>query len=79
MMVHVQAQNRYGVAVLVLRETDSGDLDMQHLAELLEARDDQGFTLVSISHIPTSSGRVYDAAAVGEAVSRHPGVLGHPR
>ena len=38
------------------------------------ARADGPVTLVSISHIPTSSGRVYDAEGVGSVVAKFPGV-----
>ena len=37
------------------------------------SRDTDSFTLVSITHIPTSSGRVYDAEGVGAVVAKYPG------
>jgi hypothetical protein len=75
---HVQVQERFGTEVIVLRETEEADLDLDHLEEVLQAGpgsrgDGAGFTLVSISHIPTSSGRVYDAEGVGRIVSHFPG------
>jgi hypothetical protein len=73
-----QVARRFGVTIQVIHETTDGDIDIQHLDELLHSREFQGFTLVSISHIPTSSGRVYDAAAVGRSVARHPGTHSPP-
>jgi hypothetical protein len=46
---------------------------LQHLDTLLQSRDTDSFTLVSITHIPTSSGRVYDAEGVGAVVAKYPG------
>lgn len=68
-------QKRFGTDIIVLRETESKDIDLQHLEELLSQRSasDTALTLVSITHVPTSSGRVYDAAGIGSVVQRHPG------
>lgn len=70
-----QMQQRFGTAIHVLRETGSRDLDLDHLEELLSTNPvaDDALTLVSITHIPTSSGRIYDAEGVGAVVTRHPG------
>ena len=69
----LQVAKRFDVAIHVIRETADGDIDIGHLEQVLD-EPASGFTLVSVSHIPTSSGRVYDAEAVGAAVARHPGM-----
>lgn len=69
----LQVQERFGVTIDVIEETPEGDLDIAHLESLLAALEPGVFALVSVSHIPTSSGRVYDAVAVGRAVAKHPG------
>jgi hypothetical protein len=75
---HLQVQERFGVSITVLRETAEGDLDLDHLHSILQSStggqgDGAGLTVVSISHVPTSSGRVYDAEGVGSVVSQFPG------
>ena len=70
----MQVAKRFGTEVCVVKETADGDIDTEHLQLLLNTSGGlPGLTVVSISHIPTSSGRVYDAAAVGRCVSAHPG------
>ena len=44
-------------------QDDEGDIDIGALEEMLQRAPAR---LVAITHIPTSSGRVYNAAAVGE-------------
>lgn len=48
------------------RQDDEGDIDTAELRRML-ARGPSPPRLVAITHVPTSSGRVYDAAAVGRA------------
>lgn len=76
-LAYLQMQKRFGVDIRIIEETPDGVLDLQHLQELLERASDEtkGLILVSISHIPTSSGRVYDAVAVGRIVHQFPGVV----
>ena len=81
----LQVQKRFGTEIQVVQETEDGDIDLQHLDTLLQSRDTDSFTLVSITHIPTSSGRVYDAEGVGAVVAQYPGApstatwhCGHP-
>ena len=69
----LQVQKRFGTEIQVVQETEDGDIDLQHLDTLLQSRDTDSFTLVSITHIPTSSGRVYDAEGVGAVVAKYPG------
>ena len=69
----MQVQRRYGTEIRVAAETSRGGIDMEYLNDLLRSRPSGSFTVVSISHIPTSSGRVYDAEAVGALLKRYPG------
>lgn len=73
-----QVQKRYGTDIRVAAETPSGGIDLEYMEDILRSRPSGSFTVVSISHIPTSSGRVYDAAAVGALVKRYPGVIPTP-
>lgn len=57
----------------MVRELESGALDLQHLQELLRGRRRDACNVVSVSHIPTSSGRVYDAEALGAVLRLSPG------
>lgn len=68
-------QKRYGTEICVAAETASGGIDLEYLKDLLRSRPSGSFTVVSISHIPTSSGRVYDAEAVGAVLKRYPGMF----
>jgi aspartate aminotransferase-like enzyme len=70
-----QVQKRYGTEIRVVMETPSGGLNLEYLNDVLRSRPPGSFTVVSISHIPTSSGRVYDAQAVGTLLKRYPGMI----
>ena len=61
----LQLAQRTGAVLEVAPETAEGDVDVAALARMLAAPPRP--VLVSLSHVPTSSGRVYDAAAVGAA------------
>ena len=54
----------------MIREREDCSLDVGHLQELLGRRNADACNVVSLSHIPTSSGRVYDAEAVGAVIQR---------
>ncbi|WIA32612.1 hypothetical protein OEZ86_003415 [Tetradesmus obliquus] len=66
-LAFLQAQKRTGVRIQVIPETPEGDISIPHLQQLLQQQPRP--VLVSISHVPTSSGRMYDAAAVGAAAA----------
>mmetsp|Transcript_29833 Transcript_29833/g.84086 ORF Transcript_29833/g.84086 Transcript_29833/m.84086 type:complete len:273 (+) Transcript_29833:1527-2345(+) len=55
---------RFGVTIEVIPEDADGDIDLVALQSMLMAEDNLP-ALVAVTHVPTSSGRVYDAAAVG--------------
>ncbi|PRW58845.1 aminotransferase class V [Chlorella sorokiniana] len=68
----LQLAGRTGVSLEVIPETPDGDINTAALQRMLGSSPKP--VLVAISHIPTSSGQVYDAAAVG-ALCRQAGVL----
>ncbi|PSC71875.1 aminotransferase class V [Micractinium conductrix] len=72
----LQLAKRTGVEIEVVPETPDGDIDAAALQAALQPRGAGGRppVLVAISHVPTSSGRVYDAAGVG-SLCRAAGVL----
>ncbi|KAL4425946.1 hypothetical protein ABPG75_009962 [Micractinium tetrahymenae] len=76
MIALLQLAKRTGVLIEVIPETEEGDIDLAALRGMLQPGGAAGRppVLVSISHVPTSSGRVYDAAGVG-ALCRAAGVL----
>ncbi|WP_432564238.1 aminotransferase class V-fold PLP-dependent enzyme [Kineococcus sp. SYSU DK003] len=64
------AQER-GVELLVARSAPDGAIDLGHLDDLLTGGRGGARTVVCVAHIPTSSGLVEPAAAVGELAARH--------
>ncbi|GMH34098.1 hypothetical protein BSKO_01932 [Bryopsis sp. KO-2023] len=70
-IAYLQAKKRHNISIEVVKETPEGDLDLDHLREL--AAGSKKPKLISISHIPTSSGRVYDAIGVG-AIAKEFGI-----
>ena len=72
-LAYLQLAKRTGVQIQVVPETAQGDIDLQALEALILAGERRP-RLISITHVPTSSGRVYDAAGVGRLARRH-GVL----
>jgi len=55
-------QQRFGIRIVRSRNLENGDLDLDHFWEMLKRYRPR---LVSLTHIPTSSGLVQDAVAVG--------------
>lgn len=54
----------------VVGETSDHDIDLSDLDARLSRLGDRA-ALVSVTHVPTSSGRVYDAAGVGRVTRAH--------
>ena len=69
-LTYLQIQKRLGVEIVVIPETPDGCIDLDFLEEYLKNNQARP-VLVSITHIPTSSGKVYDAAAVGALAKRY--------
>ncbi len=67
----LQLAKRTGAVIEVLPETPAGDVDLDALAAALARPGAGRAALVSLTHAPTSSGRVYDAAGVGAVLARH--------
>lgn len=56
-------RQRFGLQIIRARNLENGDLDLDHFRQMLTKYRPR---LVSLTHIPTSSGLVQDAVAVGE-------------
>lgn len=54
---------RFRVATVRVRNHDNGDLDLTHMHELIKEHKPK---LVSVSHIPTNSGKIQDVEGVGK-------------
>jgi selenocysteine lyase/cysteine desulfurase len=80
-IAYLQLQRRTGILIEIIPETEEGDLDLVALQEMLHVRNQQKqpstyscffpdtlsskVVLVSLNHVPTSSGRVYNVHGVG--------------
>ncbi len=60
-LAYLQVAQRTGAEVIVVPNDESGQLDPQALAELIDERT----RLIGVSHIPTGGGLVNPAAAIG--------------
>ncbi len=58
----------FGIVVKRIKSRENGDLDLEHLEILIEAKKPK---LVVVTHMPTNSGLIQDAVAVGELCSKH--------
>ena len=65
-----QARRRDGIAIRVVPNGPAGSLDVGRLEEMLAAAE-RPPKLLCVSMIPTSSGTVQPAAAVGAVAERH--------
>ncbi|KAK9823906.1 hypothetical protein WJX72_006290 [[Myrmecia] bisecta] len=72
-LAFLQAEKRHGMSIEVIPEDEGGDISIPDLERMLCSGAAKP-VLIAITHVPTSSGRVYDAAAVG-AVARKHGIL----
>jgi cysteine desulfurase/selenocysteine lyase len=59
---YLQLRDRYGVEVVVVPDSDEGEIDLVALQSAIDERT----SLISINHMPTNSGVVNPAAAVGK-------------
>lgn len=64
-IAYLQLAKRRGVVIDVVPEETNGELSLEKLEECLSGSQRRP-KLISISHVPTSSGRVYDAEGVGK-------------
>ncbi|KAK9841124.1 hypothetical protein WJX74_000394 [Apatococcus lobatus] len=68
-LAYIQAMKRHHVEVSAIPEDDLGDIDVGALESLIKERP-QKPVLIAVTHVPTSSGRVYSAEAVGRVAQR---------
>jgi len=61
-------QKRLGVKVILVRNTDTGEIDVEDLERKLKKHSPK---LLSITHVPTSSGLVQPIERIGEVVKKH--------
>ena len=59
----LQLRDRFGIQVVRADDTDSGGVDVGHIARLLDQYQPK---LVAVTHVPTNSGLVQDVGAIGE-------------
>lgn len=59
---------RFRVATVRVRNLESGAIDLTHLLELIKEHRPK---LVSVSHIPTNTGKIQDVEAVGQICSEN--------
>ena len=72
-IAYLQIQKRSGVEIATIPELpESGDFDLEAFETLLlnEGSNNQ-VVLVSVNHVPTSSGKVYDVEALGVLTSKY--------
>ena len=73
-LTYLQMQKRIGIGIEVVPETEEYDIDLEHLEKVLMSGgggNTKKPVLISITHIPTSSGRVYDVAGVGRLAKKY--------
>ncbi|MDO6435706.1 aminotransferase class V-fold PLP-dependent enzyme [Flavitalea sp. BT771] len=61
-------QKRFGVRVILIRNTDTGEIDLEDLESKLKKHSPR---LLSITHVPTSSGLVQPVERIGDVVKKH--------
>ncbi len=61
-------KSRLGIKIIRIRNRENGDLDLDHCREMIIRHKPR---LVSMAHIPTSSGILHDAEAVGAICEEH--------
>ncbi|MBO6503946.1 MAG: aminotransferase class V-fold PLP-dependent enzyme [Kordiimonadaceae bacterium] len=69
-VAYLQVAKLRGVEIRVARQADAGGIDLNHLNELVDSRT----RLISISHMPSSSGEINQVQDVG-LIAREKGVL----
>lgn len=63
----LQRAKRESVEIRVARAKEDGGLDLDHLESLIDSRT----RLVSITHVPSSSGQIADVQAIGRILKQH--------
>lgn len=69
-IAYIQMANTRGIEIRIARSLPEGGIDLDHLQTLIDSRT----CLISISHMPSSSGEINQAAHVGK-IAKNAGVL----
>lgn len=67
-IAYLQIAKRTGARIDVIPDTPEGDICLQSLKNILQSKH---VVLISLSHVSTSSGRVYDASGVGHLAHKY--------
>jgi cysteine desulfurase/selenocysteine lyase len=66
-VAYLQRAQRDGIEIRVAKAGEDGKLDLEHLEALIDGRTQ----LISLTHVPSSSGQVAPVKKVGEIAKRH--------
>lgn len=64
----ISLQKRFGIEIIQVNNTARGEMDLADLEEKIKAHAPR---LVSVSHVPTSSGLVQPVVAIGEIIKKY--------
>lgn len=70
-ITYLQLKKRFKIEVDVIPETAEGDICLSSLEQEINDASKAPVVLISLTHIPTSSGRVYDAQRVGSLAKKY--------
>lgn len=67
-MAFLSLQKRFGIKIITVKNTLTGEIDLDDLESKLKVYSPR---LLSVTHVPTSSGLVQPAVAIGEIVKKY--------
>jgi len=68
MIAFLSLQKQFGIKIILIRNTDTGEVDLEDLESKLKKHSPR---LLSITHVPTSSGLVQPVEKIGDVVKKH--------